>query len=100
MFVIPAHPIEWLQQEITFKFADRAEVPGWLGIDVQSEAQGNDGREVQNVGNEIWVTDVMLQYLTIVIICLWLYMYIYIYYYYIKHIYIYTYIYIYIHIYI
>lgn len=39
MLVIPAHPIEWLQQEITFKFADRAEVPGWLGIDVQSEAR-------------------------------------------------------------
>ena len=25
-------------QEINFKFADRAEVPGWLGVDVQSEA--------------------------------------------------------------
>eukprot|EP00913_Durusdinium_trenchii_P025320 g23770.t1 len=26
--------------EITFKFADRAEVPGWLGVDVQSEVIG------------------------------------------------------------
>ncbi|CAJ1410510.1 unnamed protein product [Effrenium voratum] len=24
-------------EEIIFKFADRAEVPGWLGVDVQSE---------------------------------------------------------------
>ena len=37
-----SHPIPstgGLHQEITFKFADRAEVPGWLGIDVQSEAR-------------------------------------------------------------
>ncbi|CAK9094832.1 2-deoxy-scyllo-inosose synthase (DOI synthase) (DOIS) [Durusdinium trenchii] len=27
-------------REITFKFADRAEVPGWLGVDVQSEVIG------------------------------------------------------------
>jgi len=27
-------------EEITFKFADRAEVPGWLGVDVQSEVIG------------------------------------------------------------
>ncbi|CAK9088893.1 unnamed protein product [Durusdinium trenchii] len=28
------------KEEITFKFADRAEVPGWLGVDVQSEVIG------------------------------------------------------------
>eukprot|EP00437_Effrenium_voratum_P008169 CAMPEP_0181433088 /NCGR_PEP_ID=MMETSP1110-20121109/19108_1 /TAXON_ID=174948 /ORGANISM="Symbiodinium sp., Strain CCMP421" /LENGTH=402 /DNA_ID=CAMNT_0023556523 /DNA_START=78 /DNA_END=1286 /DNA_ORIENTATION=+ len=27
-------------EEINFKFADRAEVPGWLGVDVQSEVMG------------------------------------------------------------
>lgn len=25
-------------EEISFQFADRATVPGWLGVDVQSEA--------------------------------------------------------------